>query len=125
VCATCHDLIDPIGFTFENFDAIGGLRDTDHNQPVDTSGALAMGLSTDGPLADSVALSLKLAEEPRVAECFARHVYRNGMASNSFDAEATFIRSLTVTDDVKALLVELASSNSFLLRRTPTADEQL
>ncbi len=27
-CATCHNLIDPIGFGFERFDAIGGRRDT-------------------------------------------------------------------------------------------------
>jgi hypothetical protein len=71
----------------------------------------------------------KIANEPRVAECFARHVYRNGMASASKDAEATFIRGLedgqAITDNVKSLLIELSASNSFVLRRTPASSEQI
>lgn len=128
-CSSCHSVIDSIGFTFENFDAIGGERDTDNGTAVDTSGALNLGLASDGEVANSVELVHKIAAEPRTAECFARQVYRNGMADDAKEAEATFIRAIsaagTVTDDVKALLVQLVASNSFLLRRTPTPDEQL
>jgi hypothetical protein len=28
-CASCHDKIDPLGFAFENYDAIGAWRDTE------------------------------------------------------------------------------------------------
>lgn len=42
-CAGCHALLDPIGFALENYDAIGRWRDTDHKQPVDTSGKLIRG----------------------------------------------------------------------------------
>lgn len=48
-CATCHEKMDPIGFAFENFDAIGKWRDLDGNFPVDPSGVLPDGRSFNGP----------------------------------------------------------------------------
>ncbi len=35
VCANCHQLLDPIGFGLENFDAIGRWRDQDDNGAAD------------------------------------------------------------------------------------------
>jgi hypothetical protein len=41
VCASCHRTIDPVGFSLENFDAIGQWRETEvDGQPVDALGAL-------------------------------------------------------------------------------------
>jgi mono/diheme cytochrome c family protein len=41
VCASCHRTIDPVGFSFENYDAIGRWRDLEvEDQPVDASGAI-------------------------------------------------------------------------------------
>ncbi len=49
-CAACHDVIDPIGFGFENYDWLGRWRDVDDNgRPVDASGVLPSGESFDGP----------------------------------------------------------------------------
>jgi hypothetical protein len=42
-CASCHALMDPIGFGLENFNAIGQWRDKDGNFPVDSSGILTTG----------------------------------------------------------------------------------
>jgi hypothetical protein len=47
-CAGCHSLIDPLGFTLENFDAVGGWRDLDAGRPVDARGALADGTPISG-----------------------------------------------------------------------------
>ena len=41
VCASCHSLIDPLGFALENFDAVGRWRNTDAGLPIDASGAFA------------------------------------------------------------------------------------
>jgi hypothetical protein len=38
-CMTCHGIINPLGFTLEQFDAVGRLRDEDRGQPVDVSGS--------------------------------------------------------------------------------------
>ena len=43
VCAACHEMLDPLGFAFENFDAIGGWRTMDGTTPIDASGALPDG----------------------------------------------------------------------------------
>jgi hypothetical protein len=37
-CAGCHDLINPLGFTLEKFDAIGRFRVKENAQPVDATG---------------------------------------------------------------------------------------
>ncbi len=42
-CASCHDLIDPVGFGLENFDAIGRWRELEMGRPVDASGGLPNG----------------------------------------------------------------------------------
>ncbi len=43
-CASCHDVIDPIGFSMEHFDRIGRWRDLDEKKkPIDASGKTASG----------------------------------------------------------------------------------
>ncbi len=49
-CATCHKILDPLGFSLENFDAIGQWRVKEAGGPVDASGQLADGSKVDGPI---------------------------------------------------------------------------
>jgi len=42
-CARCHDLIDPVGFSLENFDAVGRWRDIEEGKPIDASAGLPDG----------------------------------------------------------------------------------
>ena len=49
VCAGCHARMDPLGFTLENFDAIGGWRTYDAGNPIDSSGGLLDGTQLGGP----------------------------------------------------------------------------
>lgn len=48
-CANCHAKMDPLGFAFENFDAIGAYRTADGEAPIDASGTLPGGKSFNGP----------------------------------------------------------------------------
>ena len=48
-CAGCHAKMDPIGFAFENFDAIGRWRVMDENFPIDPSGTMPDGTRFNGP----------------------------------------------------------------------------
>jgi len=48
VCAGCHKVMDPIGFSLENFDAVGHWRTKDRGLPIDASGTLFNGASVDG-----------------------------------------------------------------------------
>jgi hypothetical protein len=47
-CVNCHQLIDPLGFALEGFDAIGGWRTHEAGAPVDASSRLADGRSVNG-----------------------------------------------------------------------------
>jgi hypothetical protein len=48
VCASCHKVMDPIGFALENFDAVGAWRTADAGTPIDASGELTDGTKVDG-----------------------------------------------------------------------------
>ena len=49
-CASCHKMMDPIGFALENFDAVGQWRTLDGRLPIDASGQLVDGTKVDGPV---------------------------------------------------------------------------
>jgi cytochrome c5 len=50
-CASCHRVMDPLGFALENFDGIGAWRAKEPGGAIDPSGKLADGSSVDGPVA--------------------------------------------------------------------------
>jgi hypothetical protein len=47
-CVTCHQLIDPLGFALEGFDAVGAWRTHEAGAPIDASSRLADGRSVNG-----------------------------------------------------------------------------
>ena len=55
-CASCHDVLDPIGFALENYDAVGRWRALEDGQPVDATGGLPDGSKFSGvdPLEDGL-----------------------------------------------------------------------
>jgi mono/diheme cytochrome c family protein len=53
VCASCHQIMDPIGFALENFDAVGAWRGREGGTggtPIDAQGQLLDGTSVSGPV---------------------------------------------------------------------------
>lgn len=71
LCAGCHARIDPIGFSLENYDAVGRWRTTDFGQPIDPSGELPDGRKLAGPtdLKDAI-----LAQEPAFTRIVLQHL---------------------------------------------------
>ncbi|MCP4172527.1 MAG: DUF1592 domain-containing protein [Fuerstiella sp.] len=61
-CASCHDIIDPIGFALENYDAVGRWRDHEFGQPVRSAGGL-YGENTVGGVAG---LEQDILEQPEM-----------------------------------------------------------
>jgi hypothetical protein len=49
-CSGCHSIMDPLGFSLENFDATGEWRNKDTSGPIDVSGQLADGTKVNGPV---------------------------------------------------------------------------
>jgi mono/diheme cytochrome c family protein len=55
-CAACHKIMDPIGFSLENFDLIGRYRTNDAGVPIDATSQLVDGTKLDGPASLRLAL---------------------------------------------------------------------
>lgn len=98
-CAACHTLMDPIGFAFENYNAVGKWRTHDAGQPVDASGELPDGKSFRG----SAELKTILVSNRDVfAECLTEKVmtYALGRGLEEYDRPA-----------VKQIAKELSANN--------------
>ena len=50
-CASCHRVMDPLGFALENFDGLGQWREKEPGGAIDPTGQLADGTPIDGPVA--------------------------------------------------------------------------
>ncbi|MCZ6805774.1 MAG: DUF1588 domain-containing protein, partial [Deltaproteobacteria bacterium] len=70
-CASCHNLMDPIGLAFENFDGIGAFREQENGVTIDPSGELD-GVSYDGP----VGMGEALHDHPELGPCLVRTLFR-------------------------------------------------
>jgi Protein of unknown function (DUF1588)/Protein of unknown function (DUF1592)/Protein of unknown function (DUF1595)/Protein of unknown function (DUF1585)/Protein of unknown function (DUF1587) len=74
-CATCHALMDPIGFGLENFDLLGRYRTHDEGRPecpIDGVGRL----DDETPFTGARELAVRLAESPRLLPCVTEHFLR-------------------------------------------------
>ncbi|QDU89815.1 hypothetical protein Pla175_32110 [Pirellulimonas nuda] len=61
-CASCHDVMDPVGFSLENFDAVGRWRVIDEGEKIDPSGELPDG----APISDFTDLEESILERPEM-----------------------------------------------------------
>ena len=85
----CHGgaggVINPFGFAFEEFDALGQLRTTDGAYPIDSTGSVAPlpnGFSLPSDFADASSLMALLSESSWTHACYAAHwnAYLNGIS---------------------------------------------
>jgi hypothetical protein len=68
-CAGCHDLMDRIGFGFENYDGDGTYRTTDQGHAVDASGEIVRSPHSDATFDGPDELAALLAESTDVQQC--------------------------------------------------------
>lgn len=73
VCSACHQLMDPVGFTFEHYDGFGRRREDENGTPIDASGALSGMPEGDVALDGVESLSAYLAESEAVRSCLVRY----------------------------------------------------
>jgi hypothetical protein len=121
-CSGCHSLMDPIGFGFEHFDAIGRYRTTDGNQPVDATGQIEGGTDVDGDFDGVVELGKMLAASKQVHECVARQWFR--FTTNRYEQNMDGCSMKSIVDafesegeSLNALPKALVESDAFLYRR--------
>jgi hypothetical protein len=125
-CANCHAKMDPIGFAFENFDAIGAFRTKDGAFDIDPSGVLPNGRT----IADAQELKLILQErKDEFARCLAEKllIYALGRGLEYYDRPTLeSVLSATKAGEYKfsALAIAIARSDAFTKRRGSDAPAQ-
>jgi hypothetical protein len=120
-CAACHDAIDPVGFAFENYDAIGRWREKDADRPVDSKGGLPDGSVFEGVSGMEAAL-LRRPEDFVTAVAEKLLVYALGRAAAPQDGPAlrAIVRETSSGDGrFSALVCGIVKSVPFRMRRTP------
>jgi hypothetical protein len=127
LCATCHDAIDPMGFAFENFDAVGQYRDKEVGKPVDASGTLML---SSGPVKfdNAVDMTTKLAQAGELRDCMARHWVRYLLRRPELREEKGSMDAMMKAFeqsgwDLRELLVAFTSTRTFT-HRQPFQGEQ-
>jgi hypothetical protein len=119
-CAGCHNQIDPIGFTFENFDATGAYRTVDNGAAIDSSGSLFG--ATGAPVSGAQGIAGAIAADPRFAECMVKQAMTYGIG-RTFDLADGLGYIETVAAPIvkggqwQSLLQTVATSDGFLTTR--------
>lgn len=120
MCAYCHDTLDPPGFAFEHYDAIGAFRMTEGSLPIDATGELTHTTDADGPITNAVGLAERLGASKQVRRCMATQWFRAALGrverpedKGTIDAfYQAFARS---GFDVRELIVAIVTSDAFRL----------
>ena len=117
-CSSCHDLIDPVGFSLENYDAVGRWRTADAGVEIDSQGGLPDGSKFNG----IDGLEQALLERP---EIFAGTVteklltFALGRGVEAYDAPAVrkIVRDAASGNyTLSSLIVGITSSTPFQMR---------
>ena len=122
-CASCHQVLDPLGFGLEHFDAVGAWRDTDGpNATIDATGSLPGGVRFDGPRELREALLRQPESFVRVlAERLLTYALGRGVEHYDLPAVRAVARS-AAQDDYRfsTLVMSIVESVPFQMRRTPS-----
>jgi mono/diheme cytochrome c family protein len=145
-CLQCHQRMDPLGLAFEMFDDWGAFRtkelmpadrlderrgklggkkpNRDGGVPVDSSGEVigAIDPALNGKVANAIELTQRLAKSEHVQQVFVRHAFRYWMGRNETPEDAPTLQNAFKAykdndGSMKALLLSLLTSDSFLYRR--------
>jgi hypothetical protein len=87
-CRTCHQMMDPIGFGLEHYDAFGRYRDQDNGFTVDTTGTLTGLPGGDVSFSGLADLSSIVAGRDEAKACLVRYWAYAAYGSASWDQDA-------------------------------------
>jgi hypothetical protein len=126
VCASCHKIMDPIGFSLENFDLTGKWRSSDGGAPVDASSEMVDGTKLSGPVSLREAL---LSRSDVFVSTFTEKLmtYALGRGLKYYDMPA--VRAITHDarrddDRFSAIVLGIVRSAPFQMKLKPGEDSR-
>ena len=114
-CRGCHLSIDPLGFAWENFNAIGQWQDRENNLPINVT----VDSPQLGAFSGAVEMGKKLADWPGTQACFATNWANFAYGRGSDEQDACTMTKLqekfgATGYNIKELLLELTQTETFL-----------
>jgi hypothetical protein len=125
VCASCHKVMDPLGFALENFDAVGAWRTREAGGRIDASGQLSDGTAVDGV----VTLRQALLRQPDVfvstmTEKLLTYALGRGLDDHDMPALRRIVRESARNDyRFSSLVLGIVESVPFEMRERSPASE--
>jgi hypothetical protein len=125
-CAACHRIMDPLGFSLENFDGIGRWRDSaaPGTGPIDASGVLPDGTPFDGPAG---LRDILLSKRDQFVETFTERLLTYALGRGLEEYDQPIIRRITreaAADDQRwsSIILGIVRSAPFQMRRVSDGD---
>jgi Protein of unknown function (DUF1592)/Protein of unknown function (DUF1588)/Protein of unknown function (DUF1587)/Protein of unknown function (DUF1585)/Protein of unknown function (DUF1595)/Planctomycete cytochrome C len=125
-CAGCHKLMDPIGFSLENFDAVGAWRSRDGGLVIDSAGQLFDGAKLDGPASLRNAI---LNRSDVFRETFTQNLLAFGLGRLLSSSDMPAVREIDREADrdgnrFSAFVLAIVKSPAFQMRRAEVEDSE-
>jgi len=123
-CATCHKVMDPVGLSLENFDAVGAWRTQEAGSPIDVSGQLADGRQVNGV----VTLRQAILDKPELfvgtmSEKLMIYALGRGVSAEDMPEVRRVLREASAHDyRFSSLVLGIVKSVPFQMRVKPVAE---
>lgn len=119
-CKGCHELMDPIGFGFENYDGVGIWRTEEAGKPIDATGVLSKS-DIDGEFNGVVELAHKLTGSAKAQNCYTKQWFRFAYGRGETEQDACSIDDInaqfqSTNGNIKDLLLTLTQTDAFMYR---------
>jgi hypothetical protein len=127
-CASCHSLMNPIGFIFEHYDGVGQWRDQQNGKDIDAVGEVVQTEDIDGSYDGAIELARALAGSTQVQECVSSQWFRFAYNRSVTPVDTCSIEQINErfaasNFNIRELLVALTQTNAFLYRRAVNAEQ--
>ncbi|MDX2051666.1 MAG: DUF1592 domain-containing protein [Polyangiaceae bacterium] len=119
-CVGCHSLIiNPLGFPFENYDAVGAYRTQDNGVAVDAQSTATIG-TQQVAVNNALELTQAIAQSPEAHACFSGHLVEYLLGRQSAPLDQAVIEHLRDNSlkkaTVKDLILQITQSPTFRAR---------
>lgn len=126
VCASCHDMMDPIGLALEHFDAVGQWREDDNGGTIDTTNTFFTGEPFEGH-GEMIDLVVKSESLERCATTKIMTYAMGRLATEEKDwcaIDAATYAALENGGSLSDIIAEVAKSAPFRMRRPSAREEE-
>ena len=124
-CMSCHDMINPLGFTMEGFDSVGRFRQDEKGKAIDTSGGYRQADGEMAPFKDARDLGTFLIQSPDAQAAFVERLFKDTvkqpiLAYGANEKERLRHHFVEHGFNIRGLLAEMViNSSAPLLNRQP------